>query len=109
MSTTNRRVFLIHSLAAGTALAASAAAHAEADASAKPVKETDAYPKSMGFRLKTQDVDKVKFPRHEVSQKCSSCQLYSGKEGDELGTCSFFKRQVPPEGWCRNYKPKKAA
>lgn len=109
MSTSNRRVFLIHALAGSTALAAAAVAHAQGDASAKPVKETDAYPKSMGFRLKTQDVDKAKFPRHDVSQKCSSCQLYSGKDGDELGTCSFFKRQVPPEGWCRNFKPKKTA
>jgi High potential iron-sulfur protein len=109
MSPTNRRVFLIHALAGSSALAATASAQAQGDASAKPVKETDAYPKSMGFRLKTQDVDKAKFPRHDVSQKCSACQLYSGKEGDELGTCSFFKRQVPPEGWCRNFKPKKAA
>jgi High potential iron-sulfur protein len=109
MSNTNRRVFLIHAVAGTSALAAGTAALAQGDASAKPVKETDAYPKSMGFRLKTQDVDKAKFPRHDVSQKCSACQLYSGKEGDELGTCSFFKRQVPPEGWCRNFKPKKTA
>lgn len=109
MQRTNRRIFMIHALAGSTALAAAASAQAQGDASAKPVKETDAYPKSMGFKLNTKDVDKVKFPRHEASQKCSSCQLFSGKEGDELGTCSFFKRQVPPEGWCRNYKPKKAA
>ena len=103
----NRRVFLLHAVAGSAAL--SAAPGAGAQAAAEPVKETDAYPKSMGFRLNTTSVDKAKFPRHEASQKCSSCQLFSGKDGDALGTCSFFKRQVPPDGWCRNFKPRKAA
>ncbi len=49
------------------------------------MKETDAYPKSMGYRIDTANVDKVKFPRHEVAQKCSECQLWSGKAGDPLG------------------------
>jgi hypothetical protein len=102
-----RRVFMLHAVA-GLSMAATAA-HGQADPSTVPVKETDAYPKSMGFRLNTANVDKAKFPRHDVSQKCSGCQLYSGKDGDPLGPCSFFKRPVPPEGWCRNFKPKKAA
>lgn len=107
MASRNRRVFILYAVA-GTAAFATRAAMAS-DASSKPVLETDAYPKSMGFRLKTADVDKAKFPRHDVSQKCSGCQLYSGKEGEPLGPCSFFKRMVPPDGWCRNFKPKKAA
>lgn len=102
----NRRVFMLHAVAGTAALSVPAAVMAQGAANA--VKETDAYPKSMGFRLKTEDVDKAKFPRHTVAQKCSECQLYSGKTGDPLGTCSFFKREVPPEGWCRNFKPKKA-
>lgn len=112
MTTRNRRVFLLQAMAGATTLAAQATAQAQTPAPAPatvPVKETDAYPKSMGFRLDTKNADKAKFPRHDVSQKCSECQLYSGKAGDELGTCSFFKRLVPPEGWCRNFKPKKAA
>ena len=63
----------------------------------------------MGFRLNTAEVDKVKFPRHEVAQKCNECQLYSASAGDKLGTCSFFKRLVPPDDWCRNFKPRTAA
>jgi hypothetical protein len=35
--------------------------------------------------------------------------LFSGKATDATGTCSFFKRLVPPDGWCRNFKPRKAA
>ncbi len=117
MQTRNRRVFLLHAIAGTTVLAAHGAARAQAAAasaptqvaSGEPVKETDAYPKSMGFRINTANVDKVKFPRHEVAQKCSECQLFSGKTGDPLGTCSFFKRPVPVDGWCRNFKPRKAA
>ena len=111
----NRRVFMLHALAGSGVLAAHGTAAAQAAPAAaapvsnEPVKETDAYPKSMGFRLNTANVDKAKFPRHEASQKCSECQLYSGKAGEALGPCSFFKRMVPPDGWCRNFKPKKAA
>lgn len=105
-----RRIFLLQVIAGTTAL--SAGVSAQAAAGPRPtvaVKETDAYPKSMGFRLKTDDVDKAKYPRHDVKQRCTECQLYSGEPGEELGPCSFFKRLVPPDGWCRNFKPRKAA
>ena len=104
MHTSPRRVFLLQAIAGITALGAQGHAQAQADA----VKETDAYPKSMGFRLNTANVDQAKFPRHELSQKCSECQLFSGKAGEATGTCSFFKRVVPIDGWCRNFKPRKA-
>jgi High potential iron-sulfur protein len=107
MQARNRRVFMLHVVAGTAALAAQGQALAESTPT--PVKESDAYPKSMGFRLNTADVDQAKFPRHALTQKCSECQLFSLKAGEELGTCSFFKRLVPPDGWCRNFKPKKAA
>ncbi len=104
----NRRVFMIHAVAGTAALTASGAALAQP--ATEPVKETDPYPKSMGFWLNTANVDQAKFPRHELSQKCSECQLFSTPTGGEkLGTCSFFKRLVPPDGWCRNFKQRKAA
>jgi hypothetical protein len=116
MQPRNRRIFMLHAISGVTALAVQQAAQAQAAAAAPtqtpsdvPVKETDAYPKSMGFRINTANVDKAKFPRHEVAQKCSGCQLFSGKTGEPLGTCSFFKRPVPVDGWCRNFKPQKAA
>jgi len=107
MHTQNRRVFMLHVVAASTGLAVQSRAHAQAATEA--VKESDAYPKSMGFRLNTANVDQAKFPRHEVAQKCSECQLFSPKPGEPTGTCSFFKRVVPIDGWCRNFKPRKAA
>jgi len=102
----NRRVFILNAIAGASALGVQGTAHAQAATDA--VKETDPYPKSMGFRLNTANVDQAKFPRHTVSQKCSECQLFTGKAGEPTGTCSFFKRVVPIDGWCRNFKPRKA-
>jgi hypothetical protein len=103
----NRRVFMLHTLAGASVIAAAHQAHAAAETEA--VKETDPYPKSMGFRLNTADVDQVKYPRHTVEQHCSQCQLFKGAAGEQTGNCSFFKRVVPVNGWCRNFKQVKAA
>ena len=109
MSNCNRRVFTLRVMA-GTSVLAAGHGHAEeVKVSNEKVTETDPYAKSMGFRLETANVDKVKFPRHDVSQHCSECQLFSGKAGEPLGPCSFYGgRQVPINGWCRNFKVKKA-
>ena len=108
----NRRVFTLRVIAGTSALAASAYVSAEdkeVKVSNEKVIEADPYAKSMGFRLETAQVDKVKFPRHDVSQHCSECQLFSGKPGEPLGPCSFYGgRQVPINGWCRNFKVRKA-
>ncbi|MBU3620740.1 high-potential iron-sulfur protein [Polynucleobacter sp. CS-Odin-A6] len=71
--------------------------------------ESDSYGKSMGFRLKSEDVDSAKYKRWTAEQKCSSCQLWSGKGDLSYGDCSFFERSVPSTGWCKNFKAKKAA
>jgi hypothetical protein len=44
-----------------------------------------------------------------VAQAVDQGRSDAGKAGEPLGTCSFFKRLVPPDGWCRNFKPRKAA
>lgn len=103
----NRRVFMLHTLVGASVIAA--ASHANAAPSTEAVKETDSYAKSMGFRLNTNDVDKVKYPRHTVEQRCSQCQLFKNVAGEPTGQCSFFKRVVPVDGWCRNFKQVKAA
>jgi hypothetical protein len=106
MQSDQRRTFMLR-LVAGTA--ALAAAQARAAESNEKVTEVDPYAKSMGFRLATANVDKVKYPRHDVAQHCSECQLFSGKPGEPMGPCSFYGgRQVPINGWCRNFKVKKA-
>ena len=107
MSSNNRRVFMLHTLVGASVLATERQANAATDTDA--VKETDAYPKSMGFRLNTADVDQTKYPRHTLEQHCSQCQLFKGNAGEQTGNCSFFKRVVPVNGWCRNFKQVKAA
>jgi len=106
MNSHHRRTFILRLIGSGTLLnAAQARAAEESD----KVAETDPYPKSMGFRLDTANVDQAKFPRHTVEQHCSECQLFSGKPGEPIGPCSFYGgRLVPVKGWCRNFKVKKA-
>jgi hypothetical protein len=103
---------MFHVAVGASALTLSRLVSAE-DAAAGPkprLTEDDAYAKSMGFKLNTENVDQAKYPKHTTDQHCSKCQLFSGKDGDEVGPCSFFGgRLVPPTGWCRNFKPKGAA
>jgi len=108
MNPIDRRKFLFQIAAGASALTLARFVGAE---EAKPALDpNDAYAKAMGFVVKTEDADSAKFPKHSTDQQCSKCQLWSGAEGDELGPCSFFGgRQVPPTGWCRNFKPKNAA
>jgi hypothetical protein len=112
MNDCNRRVFTMRVIAGSSLVAATglqAQETKEVKVSSEKVTEADPYAKSMGFRLNTANADKVKFPRHDVSQKCSECQLFSGKPGEPFGPCSFYGgRQVPVDGWCRNFKVKKA-
>jgi hypothetical protein len=106
-----RRVFMLRAIVGTSAVVAGHAFAEEVKKSTVRLTEADSYAKSMGFRLDTHNVDQAKYPRHDAAtQNCSKCQLYSGKDGDEVGPCSFYGgRLVPPTGWCRNFKVRKAA
>lgn len=111
MSQCSRRTFLSH-VVVGTSLLSVArlGLTEEAEATKEALSADDPYAKAMGFVLDTNDADSAKFPKHSTEQSCKTCQLFSGAEGDDLGPCSFFGgRLVPPNGWCRNYKPKAEA
>ena len=105
MHSANRRSFVLHVLAGSAALSCAAA-----QAEEERVTEADPYARSMGFRLDTNQVDQAKYPRHDAAtQSCSKCQLYDGKTGEAWGPCSFYGgRLVSPNGWCRNFKVRKA-
>lgn len=105
-----RRVFMLQLVCAGTALGSAAAQAQDKPVSTEKLTEKDGYARSMGFRLDTTQVDQKRYPRHTAEQKCSGCQLFSGKEGEEWGPCSFFGgRLVHKNGWCRNFKVRGAA
>jgi High potential iron-sulfur protein len=106
MKPTNRRVFMMRVAAGSAVLAGAPAVHAQAP---EKLTEADPYAKSMGFKYDTSKVDKARYPRHDVSQQCSKCQLWDGKPGAEWAACSFFgDRHTPTNGWCKNFKVVKA-
>jgi hypothetical protein len=99
-----RRVFILKVIAASTALGAAQ----QSAFAAEKLSPTDPYAKSMGFKLNTEEVDQTKYPRHTAEQKCHACQLWNGADAD-FGNCSFFDGAITPKnGWCRNFKVKKA-
>lgn len=94
-SPNNRRIFIARVAASGGALIA-----LKAQAQAR-VDEKDPQAASLGYVADTTKVDAKKYPKHAASQKCSNCQLYSGKPADPAGPCSIFPgKQVAANGWC---------
>lgn len=92
---TNRRVFMM-TLAAGPAALAAASAFAQAK-----LDEKDPQAVALGYVADTTKADTKKFPKHDNSQKCSTCQLYTGKAGAADGPCSLFPgKNVAANGWC---------
>ena len=106
MTNTNRRVFILHIAAGGSALAASSAM---AQAAAPMVDEKDAQAAALGYAADTTKVDAKKYPKHAVEQKCGNCQLYTGKPKEAAGPCPLFAgKQVAANGWCSAYVKKAA-
>ena len=96
-NTTHRRIFILQVACAGSALAAGRAFAADPVSNEK-LTETDAYAKSMGFRLDTTKVDQAKYPRHTAEQKCSVCQLFSGAPGRRMGAVLLLRRPAGQQG-----------
>jgi hypothetical protein len=112
MNNLNRRIFLIHSVALTSATLATQVSAAETKMKAanpgERLSEADSYPKSMGFKLETKNVDNTRYPRHTTEQYCGRCQLFEGNATE--GECSFYGgRIVPAGGWCKNFKLNKSA
>lgn len=98
---TNRRVFLM-TLAAGTSALAAGAAVAQAK-----LDEKDPTAAALGYVVDTAKADKKKYPKHDVAQKCSNCQLFQGKAGAADGACPLFPgKTVAANGWCASWVKK---
>ena len=62
---------------------------------------------ALGYVADTAKADKKKYPKHDVAQKCSNCQLFQGKATDAAGGCGIFPgKQVAAKGWCSAYVKK---
>lgn len=96
-SSTSRRIFIAQVVAGGSAVVAFGA-RAQA---APMVDEKDAQASALGYVADTTKADAKKYTKHTNEQKCSGCQLYTGKAGDKGGPCSLFPgKQVAANGWC---------
>ncbi len=104
MHTTNRRVFMMQVVAGSSALAVT---QAMAQATGPKVDEKDPQAAALGYVADTTKVDAKKFPKHTAEQKCSNCQLYTGKPKEPTGPCPLFPaKQVTANGWCSAYVKK---
>lgn len=102
MSSTNRRVFLMHVAACGSTLAA-----VGAQAQATKIDEKDAQAVALGYVNDTTKADKKKFAKHANDQKCSNCALFQGKAADAWAGCPLFgTKQVAAGGWCSAWAKK---
>ena len=64
--------------------------------------ESDPMAVAMGFKLKTEDADSKKYPKHTNTQSCASC-LHFTTPGADSARCDLFNKSVPKGGWCSGY------
>ena len=103
-----RRSFVIHSLSATGALAASGLALAQTAAPAM-VKDTDANAVALGYKTDGSKTDAKKYPKYAAGQNCANCALYQAKAGDAAGPCPLFAgKQVAAKAWCSAWVKKAA-
>jgi len=98
----DRRQFVIHVAATGTALYAG-------NALAQPalLAETDPQATALGYKADTTKVDQAKYPKHAATQNCANCALYQGKATDAAAGCPLFAgKQVAAKGWCSAWAKK---
>lgn len=98
----NRRIFILQSIAA-TGLAAGVSA-----AQAAPmVAESDPAAAGLGYKADATKVDKAKSPKYAAGQNCANCALYQGKAGSASGGCPLFAgKDVAAKGWCNSWAKK---
>jgi hypothetical protein len=99
---TNRRVFMLQTVAATSVAAFASAAQAQA-----MVAESDAQATALGYKADATKVDKAKQPKYAAGQMCSNCALFQGAAGAVAGGCPLFAgKQVAGKGWCSAYAKK---
>jgi hypothetical protein len=97
---TSRRAFLVLGAAAGSALALSRVAQAEAE----KLSVADPAAQAVGYTEVAAKVDHARFPAYKAGQSCSNCSLYQGKATDPYGGCALFgAKLVAGAGWCSSY------
>lgn len=102
-SWSSRRVFIAQVVVGSSAVAA-LGARAQG---APMVDEKEPQAAALGYVADTTKADGKKFANHTNEQKCSGCQLYTGKPTDKAGPCTLFAgKQVAGGGWCSAFVKK---
>ncbi len=100
--TSNRRVFLVQSAAAGAALVVGSQAQAQT-----MVSEKDPQAVALGYVSDAKRADTKKFPKYAAGDACQNCQLFQGKPTDKSGGCPLYAgKQVASTGWCSAWTKK---
>lgn len=100
-----RRTFVIHTLAACSALVATQTAFAQA--APEMVKDSDAAAMAVGYVLDTAKADKRKYPTHAAGQRCGTCVLFERAATESAGPCPLFPgKHVSAGGWCSSWAKK---
>ena len=101
----NRRTFVIQSVAGAGILALTRLAQAQA--AAPLVQETEPQASALGYKNDATKVDTAKFPKYAAGQNCANCALYQGKPTDAAGLCPLFAgKQVSAKAWCSAWAKK---
>ena len=98
-----RRCFIIHAVAAGSALGTTLTMAQ----GAPKLEETDPQAVALGYKHDATKVDEAKYPKHLKTDACSGCQLFQGKPKEATGACPIFAgKQVAAAGWCSAWAKK---
>jgi len=65
---------------------------------------------SLGYTDDSKTVDTKKYPKHDPSQTCDTCQFYqAAQQAGNIAPCSVFGgKGVAAKGWCSAYTRKPA-
>ena len=100
----NRRIFVIQTVAGAGALAVAHLARAQTPAM---LMETDPQAMALGYKADATKVDKAKFPKYVAGEHCANCALYQGKATDPAAGCPLFAgKHVAGKGWCSAWAKK---
>ena len=100
-----RRIFIIHSAAAGAAsLLGAQAAFAQ---KLELVKDTDANAVALGYKTDGTKTDTKKYTKYAKEQICSNCALWVGDAKAPEGKCALFAgKAVANKAWCSAWAKK---
>lgn len=100
----DRRRFLTLTLGAA---ALTIAARESRAADLPHVDPKDPLASALSYVEDTTQVDAKKFPKHQPTQDCGNCKLYTKPADSAYGPCQLFPgKAVNEKGWCSGYQVK---